>query len=330
VAAEKAKSLEPDLPEAQLALGYYYYRCVRDYVRALPYLEKALVALPGNAEVIYAFASVERRQGRWGDAARNFRIAAAARPSDPIYQFNAVTTLLGLRRFDEAWQILEPVLRRMPSEPPLRLAKSDLFLAWKEDLGPMREFVNSPSPAMPPEMTLGIKIDLLLLEAKFDEALEVLKNSDSKVEAGQARYRTRNGWETEILAQAGRWKEAKFAAERAVLELAPLIELQPDDARYRMAYALALASTGEAADQAVREATTAASLISVEKDAFDGPFYLEELALVYLRTGHLKEAAEIVLRLQKIPSLCYDARFRISPAWAALRPELAKPRPATP
>ena len=329
LAAEKAQALEEDLPEAQLALGQFYYRCLRDYAQALPHLQRALVALPGDAEAIYALASVERRQGRWEDAAQNFKVAAAAAPSDPVYQFNAVTTLICLRRYEEAWQILEPVLRRMPAVPPLELSKGDLFLAWKGDLRPMREFLNGPNTAMP-DLVLTYKMSLLLLESKFDEALAALRSSDFKLESGQVRYRTRAGWETEILTQAGRREEAKTAGARAVLELAPLAAQQPRDARIRMAYALALASTRDSADQAVREAKAAASLVSVEKDAFDGPIYLQELALVYLRTGHLTEAAEIVSRLQKIPSLCYDTIFRISPAWATLRADQAPEKSNTP
>jgi tetratricopeptide (TPR) repeat protein len=324
-AAEKAELLDSELPDTQLALGLYYYRVKREYQKAIPYLKRAQAALPGNvelnADILYALAAVERREGKWESAAKKFAEAAAKKPDEDIYQFNAANTLMAMRRYDEAWAILKPALDRMPQSGPLNFLKGDLFIAWKGDFQAADEYVKKiPNlSSVSPEIALVNKLDLLLLESKFDEALQLLAESEFKSNAMQVRYTTRDGWEAEILTQAGRIEQARGPARRAVEQLAALVNKSPDDARLRMAYAFALAATGDSPEHAVREAEKATQLLPIKRDAFDGPLILSQKGLVLLRTGQVDEAKRIVEQLHKIPSICYDALFRLSPAWAALR-----------
>jgi TolB-like protein len=62
-AADTALRLAPDLPEAHLALGYYYYWGLRDYDRALQEFAIARKGQPSNAELEEAAGFVQRRQG---------------------------------------------------------------------------------------------------------------------------------------------------------------------------------------------------------------------------------------------------------------------------
>jgi TolB-like protein len=50
-AAETALTLQPDLGEAILAKGCYYYACVKDYDTALSYFERARQFLPNNSRI---------------------------------------------------------------------------------------------------------------------------------------------------------------------------------------------------------------------------------------------------------------------------------------
>src|SRR5947199_5792618 len=60
-AAYTAIRLQPDLPEAHLALGFYYYYCERDYQNALKEFAIAKRSLPNSAEVYMAIGAIERR-----------------------------------------------------------------------------------------------------------------------------------------------------------------------------------------------------------------------------------------------------------------------------
>src|SRR5262249_22047422 len=50
-AAETALTLQPNLGEAVLAKGFYYYACVKDYDTAERYFEQARPLLPNNSRI---------------------------------------------------------------------------------------------------------------------------------------------------------------------------------------------------------------------------------------------------------------------------------------
>jgi TolB-like protein/class 3 adenylate cyclase/Tfp pilus assembly protein PilF len=64
-AAETALALQPNLGEALLAAGEYYYACLKDYDTALRYFEQARQLLPNSSQIPALLASVARRRGQW-------------------------------------------------------------------------------------------------------------------------------------------------------------------------------------------------------------------------------------------------------------------------
>ena len=79
-AADAARRLAPDLAEARVALGYYYYWGHLDYERALQEFEAARRQQPSNSELLGAIGYVERRRGRWDAAVDRFREAIDSIP----------------------------------------------------------------------------------------------------------------------------------------------------------------------------------------------------------------------------------------------------------
>src|SRR4029077_12175811 len=64
-AAETALTLQPNLGEAILAKGSYYYACLKDYDTAVRYFEEARQFLPNSSRIPESLAYVTRRQGQW-------------------------------------------------------------------------------------------------------------------------------------------------------------------------------------------------------------------------------------------------------------------------
>ena len=64
-AAETALTLQPNLGEAVLAKGSYYYYCLKDYDTAVRYFEQARQLLPNSSRIPELLAYVARRQGQW-------------------------------------------------------------------------------------------------------------------------------------------------------------------------------------------------------------------------------------------------------------------------
>src|SRR5258708_17007290 len=77
VAANEALRLQPDLPEAHLALGFSYYYGDRDYERALAEFDVAKRGLPNEAQAYMAIGAIQRRQGKWAESTANLEKSAA-------------------------------------------------------------------------------------------------------------------------------------------------------------------------------------------------------------------------------------------------------------
>src|SRR6266550_2173135 len=66
--AEQALQLQPDLPEAHLAMGFSYYYGDNNYDAALKEFEFARRGLPNESEVYLALGAIQRRQGKWAES----------------------------------------------------------------------------------------------------------------------------------------------------------------------------------------------------------------------------------------------------------------------
>ena len=319
--AERAYRLQPELPEAQLAKGLYLYGVAHENDAALPYFQKASAAMPGNIDALTSIAAIDRRKGRWEKAVAGLAEAAELAPSDARLQFNLAGTYLLMRDFVGADRTISAALERNPRHPMLRKLRGDLYLAWKGDLGPMKEELTDRPPIPSADELLYDKIRLLLYlarddEKRFDEAVKLLKESGFTLVDGEALYFTRDMLLGEILTQAGRPEEARKSWEMDLPQLAQSVADRPKDAGVRLAYALALSGTGQH-EKAIKEATVATQLTPLEEDALNAPFFRHGLALIQFRAGNRTEAKALLDSILKVPSEYSEARLRASPAWGS-------------
>ena len=98
----KAFELEPGLPEAHQAQGWYYYQGHLDYDRALEQFAIALKSQPNNAELFLGIASVQRRQGNFEQAVVNFEKAVELDPRSAVSLFETGETYKLLRDYAAA------------------------------------------------------------------------------------------------------------------------------------------------------------------------------------------------------------------------------------
>ena len=80
--ADEALRLQPDLPEAHLALGFSYYYGDRDYERALAEFDIARRGLPNESQAYLAIGAIQRRQGKWAESNANLEKAATLDPKN--------------------------------------------------------------------------------------------------------------------------------------------------------------------------------------------------------------------------------------------------------
>jgi TolB-like protein len=76
---QRALQLQPELPEAHLALGFWSYYGDLDFGAALKEFEIAQRGLPNEAGAYLAIGAIQRRQGKWSESSANLEKGSITR-----------------------------------------------------------------------------------------------------------------------------------------------------------------------------------------------------------------------------------------------------------
>src|SRR5437899_2155704 len=128
-AAETALTLQPNLGEAVLAEGYYYYACLKDYDTAVRYFGQARQFLPNSSQIPESLAYVARRRGQWDRSELYFNEAERLDPRNTNLLSQHALSYTHLRRFPEALQKLDQVLNITPNDPDVLVIKAGIAQA---------------------------------------------------------------------------------------------------------------------------------------------------------------------------------------------------------
>src|SRR5207249_5573403 len=115
-AAETAFTLQPNLGEALMAKGHYYYACLKDYDTAVRYFEQAREFLPNSSQIPESLAYVARRRGHWDRSESCFNEAERLDPRNVDLLTQHAGSYIALRRFPEALRKLDQVLNIIPDD----------------------------------------------------------------------------------------------------------------------------------------------------------------------------------------------------------------------
>src|SRR5437870_258882 len=177
-AAVEALRLQPNLTDAHLAMGFYYYYCERDYQAALDEFAIAKLSLPNSPEVYMAIGAIERRQGKWKESTANLQKAASLSPKDAWVLQNLADNYYATRSFEAADKIFDRAIEAAPGSFGARAQKANLAIDWKGDLGEMeRQLAQVPTGFDPDGLITYARLQLLILQRKYPDALALLKQS---------------------------------------------------------------------------------------------------------------------------------------------------------
>src|SRR5262249_32927278 len=175
--AERALQLQPDLPEAHLALGFSYYYGDNNYEAALKEFEIAQRALPNESEVYLALGAIQRRQGKWAESTANLEKAAGLNPKDTWPLHNLSLNYQMLRNFDAANKTVDRALQINPTGLSLWESKIKLAVAEKGDFsvyqGAFEKGKSFPISNEERLQIIGAEANLLLLQRKYGELLQL-------------------------------------------------------------------------------------------------------------------------------------------------------------
>jgi TolB-like protein/Flp pilus assembly protein TadD len=315
-AAMEALRLQPNLPEAHLAMGFYYYYCERDYQGALNEFAIAKLSLPNSPEVYMAIGAIERRQGKWKESTANLEKAASLSPKDAWVLQNLADNYYANRNFEAADKIFDRAIEAAPNSFGPRAEKAKLAIDWKGDLSVMeKELGEMPTDVDPDGLVTFARMQLLLLQRKFSDALAVLK----QLPQGASHVdKPRELFEGAIYAFLNDKEKALSAFERARPIAEKAVREGPDDASRHVTLGLILAGLGEK-ELAITEGRRAVELLPESQDALDGPKMTLALAQIYAWTGESDQALRLLDRSLSTPNGITVSFLKLDPIWEPLR-----------
>jgi len=324
-----AQELNPNLPETQLALGYYQYWVLRDYDLAKTTFSGLRKSLPGSSDIIYALGLVTRRQGKWDESIVYLEQCLALDPRNAEILSNTAWTYAMLRQFSAALKRYDHAMEITPNDLELVTAKAGVYQAQGnlKEAATLLTGINVKSPIQP----FLTKMTQLRLERNHGEAIRLLQTRQAQF---QFASEIDKGTNQVILAFAQRLSgdptAAKATAEQARNTLTPLCQDQPDNSFFAQQLALANAALGEK-ETALTEAERAIMLLPSASDPLSGPTREEVLALIQMMFGETSRPIATLTRLLQTPYISWlygpmpvtPALLKLDPIWDPLRDDPA-------
>jgi len=319
-AAETALALQPNLGEALLAAGEYYYACLKDYDTAVRYFEQARQFLPNSSQISALLASVARRRGQWDQSESYFNQTERLDPRNVNLLAQHAQLYIEVRRFPEALRKFDQVLDIMPGDVATLAAKAAIAQA-EGDLPRASALLALIHPPADDPQALETQVYQAILERRpapmITRLKEILAKPDPALGYTTGELRFYLGWAQEV---AGDHTAAQESWRQARGELEPFLKEQPEN--FALIGNLALTSIGLGdKDAAFKLIERAMAVISIEKDAVWGPIPIEILARVSARMG---EPDRAIAALKKLLSIPYDGALAqnvpLTPALLRLDP----------
>jgi serine/threonine-protein kinase len=319
---DEAFRLQPKLPEAQVALGSYYYHS-GDYGRALGELEMAGKSLPNNSEVLEEMAYAQRLQGRWDKALENIERSLVLDPRSVAKAHEAATMCRWMRKYEKAEHYFDIAVSLDSADIG---GKAWLYITWRGDTKKARAilrkaFGNKPS---------GLEDRLDLLDGNYQNVLDRL--DQTRIASGVLDNNLFYNYflqKAQLYGFMNRLESMRTYYDSARIILEKKVKARPEElvgselqnfgrVRFHTTLGEAYAGLGRK-EEAIREAKKGVELVPVSKNAIFGPRFIEDLARVNLMVGDYDAAIAQLEYLLSIPGELSVPLLRLDPTWAPLR-----------
>jgi tetratricopeptide (TPR) repeat protein len=292
-AAMRAITLQPDLPEARMALGWYHYHVEQDARAAVAELERAAAGMPGDGEVHWRLGIVYRRYGELEKALAEFEKLYELGPVDPSWLFAAIETRLLLREYPEAEELCDRLLEVRPDHSATLTYEAMIPLYRDGDARALsaaasdRAF-DAGNPWVIPRPVM--RWMAAMLQRDFESALTALDGWHEETWRDGRRYFSNDGLHATTFELAGQPARARESWQRALAHIEGVLEQNPDYPDARMARAEALARAGDPAT-AVAEAHRVIERFEAAGDRISAAEHrLDAVQRVFAPVGALDDA----------------------------------------
>ncbi len=311
-AVDQAFEFRPDLAEAHMALGEYYYRVHRDYESALTELAVARQGLGDTPELLTTLASVYRRQGDAARAADVYRRASELDPRSLQIDGNLGQTLWLTGEFAEAERIFDRLIARAPTFAGAWTNKARTRFFVSGDVADQIAVLEQAREAGVEYGPFG-EWNIFMATNRPAEALAALEAAPDFIPQQYGNI-PKAFFAAASLTQLGDTAHAQAAYDSARIVLEQIVRDRPENETARVNLAFVYANLGRRED-AVRTAAHALELMP--RDAFIGPGFTRSVAAIYTTAGELDLALD---QLEAIPEFAWwGNNFETDPLWEPLR-----------
>ena len=316
---DKSFELAPESPEVYLALGKYYYHGYLDYDNALKALQEGLNFDPDNGEILEYIGYVKRRQGKFTEAIEYLEKALEKDPVSTIVHSTIGETYRLLRDYQKASEYIDKAIYFSPEwELPYEI-RAKIYLLFNGDISGAKNFLQNNIEIIINERDIVIAklLEILKLNGDYEEALDLLSNSQLTIFEGHFYFRPVEQLRAEIYYLQGneKLKNDNFLAAKSIIE--SRLKDQPEDARMHSALGLVYARLGDK-EKAIVEGKKGVKLLPVTKEAWRGYFKELDLAKIYTIVGESELAIQKLDYLLSIPGQLSVPYIKIDPVWADL------------
>jgi TolB-like protein/Tfp pilus assembly protein PilF len=318
--ADHAVALGPNLAEAHLALGSFYYYGKLQFHEALEEFGKALKLQPNNVRALELSAYIYRRQGQLERALAELAKCEERDPQDGSLVREMAATYCALRMWPEAKRSAS---RSLALEPHGLSALATLFLSCLNGAGDLNEAKRALAMfPEPPRITNFLTVQsaigpyIHVMERDFAGALKACETKAADPDENRSRLVAR----VAIHVLAGDTASAQGEIEQTRDLLERQLSDRPDDAFAMMQLSWANLALNREPD-ALRLAHQGTDLHPLEKDFLTGAAFLTALAQIEARADQPGDAVTALRRLLAIPAgtIVSIAQLKIDPVWDPIR-----------
>ena len=324
--AEHTITLQPNLADAHIALGTYYYYGHRQYEQALAEFSHAVQLRPNDSRALSYVGFVHRRQGKLQLALEELTKALEQDPRNATLAGNRADMYCQWREWAKAWPALRAAIAIDPHDV---LSMRGLLLTILNGSGDTQEALKVLA-SFPSESKLvtnstigdvtgvtGDRAYTFVLARNYLAALKIWDNSDGSTAADERRQLAAR---VVISVIARDLPGAQAAAEKDRPLLEQRLRECPEDILANTELSWVYLALQRNAD-AMRLAQQSAALLPPEKDLLVGYHILAGEAMIASQTGASAEAIAILRKLLGVPAgqPVSIARLRIDPIWDPIR-----------
>jgi serine/threonine-protein kinase len=320
-AIDAAFRIEPELTEAYIALGGYYYVQL-DYSQALMQYDKALKKSPNNSECIFWIAAAHRRAGNWEKAMEGFKKAFELDPRSSRVAVNTGGTYAYLDEYPEAIHYHDIAIMLRPDWVRPYYHKSRYCVKWNGDTREARKIIKKAEQIITSTVEITqlrhMMIRLAIYDGNYEEALKYLTSEKSEVYQDQLYFIPWYQYFAKLygLKDNPVLEYAYYDSARIMLE--DMLTMASDDPRLYSSLGITYAGLGFK-KEAIEAGEKAVKLLPISKDALTGTTRVENLAQIYVMVGEYEEALKRIDTLLSIPSALSTQILQLDPVWKPLK-----------